>query len=331
VATNSLGTYTTGRQQLYKVSVMPSFTQGQAYGKAIVGTSRNVWGKTWGGVAPYTYQFDFGDGTTASGAVTDTDYIQTTKTYSTAGSKNYTLKITDANGSVCTRSGVIRALSVSSLADRVHLAMEKGLVYFYRNPTVIDTDQVYYNWSTKALTDEHTVGTTGMALLAFVEHDHLPDEDAVEEIYAPLTYRVRNTLLGLASTHTISNHSNGIAVQTSDINANGIGIKFIGKTYADSIAAMAVALSLRSETQAKALQVPYGARKNLQTMYSFVQDCSEQFLWSMGDGTLRGAFEYSTTSAQQNRYDGSAQQWPALALGAARDRLGVSFPQWAHD
>ena len=330
VATNSLGTYTTGSQQLYKVSVMPSYTQGQAYGKAIAGTTRDVWGKTWDGVSPYTYQFDFGDGTSASGAVTNTDYIKTTKSYSSAGSKTYTLKITDANGSVCTRSGVIRVLSVSSFADRVHLAMEKGLVYFYLSPTVIDTDQVYYNWSTNALTDEHTVGTTGLALAAFADHDHLPDEDAVEEIYASLTYRIRNTLLGLASQQTISNHSNGIAVQVSDTNANGKGIIFTGRTYADGIAAMAVALSLRNETQAKALLVPYGARKNLQTMYSFLQDCTDQFLWALGDGTARGAFGYTTTTTSQN-FDGSTQQWPALALGAARDRLGISFPQWALD
>jgi hypothetical protein len=277
---------------------MPSYAQGQAYGKAVAGTARDVWGKTWGGVAPYTYQFDFGDGTSASGAVTDTNYIKTTKSYSSAGSKNYTLKITDANGSVSTRSGVIRVLSVSALADRVHLAMEKGLVYFYLNPTVIDADRVYYNWSTRGLEDEHTVGTTGLALAAFAEHDHLPDEDAVEEIYAPLTYRIRNTLLNLASSTTISNHSNGLAVQTSDINANGKGVKFIGMVYADSIAAMAVALSLRSETQAKALNVPYGPLRNLQTMHSFVQDSTEQLLWSMGDGTsLRGAFEYYTTNA----------------------------------
>jgi hypothetical protein len=331
VATNSLGTYTTGSQQLYKVSVMPSYAQGQAYGKAITGTARDVWGKTWGGVAPYTYQFDFGDGTSASGAVTDTDYIKTTKSYSSAGSKNYTLKITDANGSVSTRSGVIRVLSVSALADRVHLAMEKGLVYFYRTPSVTDADRVYYNWSTRGITDEHTVGTTGLALAAFAEHDHLPDEDAVEEIYAPLTYRIRNTLLSLASTQNISNHSNGIAVQVSDSNANGKGIIFIGRTYADGIAAMAVALSLRSETQAKALNVPYGPLKDLRTMYSFVQDCTDQLLWSMGDGSLRGAYEYGTTGQSQPRYDGSAQQWPALAAGAARDRLGISFPQWALD
>jgi hypothetical protein len=209
--------------------------------------------------------------------------------------------------------------------------MEKGLVYLYRNPSVTDVDRVYYDWGAYALTNEHTVGTTGLALAAFAEHDHLPDEDAVEEIYAPLTYRIRNTLLNLASSTTISNHSNGLAVQTSDINANGKGVKFIGMVYADSIAAMAVALSLRSETQAKALNVPYGPLRNLQTMHSFVQDSTEQLLWSMGDGTsLRGAFEYYTTNANQPRYDGSAQQWPALALGAARDRLGVSFPQWAH-
>ncbi len=329
VVTNSLGTYTSGSQQLYKVSVMPSYTQGQAYGKAITGASRDVWGKTWGGVAPYNYQFDYGDGTSASGAVTDPDYIKTTKSYTSAGSKNYTLKITDANGSVCTRSGVIRVLSVSALADRVHLAMEKGLVYLYQNPTVTDADRVYYKWGTYALTNEHTVGTTGMALLAFVEHDHLPDEDAVEEIYAPLTYRIRNTLFGYASTRNISNHSNGIAVQTSDSNANGKGIIYIGESYADSIATMAMVLSVRNESQAKALNVPYGPLKDLRTIYTFVQDNIDQLLWAMGDGSFRGAYVYSTTTQSQPRYDGSVQQWPALAAGAARDRLGISFPQWA--
>jgi hypothetical protein len=329
VATNSFGTVTTGSQQLYKVSVMPSYAQGQAYGKAVAGTARNVWGKTWGGVAPYTYQFDFGDGTSANGSVTDTDYILTTKSYSSAGSKNYSLKITDANGSVCTRSGVIRVLSVAALADRVHLAMEKGLVYLYRNSTVKDDDRLYYTWPNYAYDNEHVVGATGFALLAFEEHDHLPDEDAVEEIYAPLIYRVRNSLLGLATVRNISNHSNGLAVQVSDANANGKGISYIGISYPDSIATMALTLSVRNESQAKALNVPYGAFKDIRTMHSLVQDSIDQLLWSMGDHHLRGAYEYSTLSSQQNRYDGSAQQWPALAAGAARDRLGISFPQWA--
>ena len=98
----------------------------------------------------------------------------------------------------------------------------------------------------------------------------MPDEDSVEEIYAPLIYTVRNYLLNLATTHVLNQHSNGIAVQDTDSNDNTIGISFIGKTYADSIAAMAVALSLRNEAQANALQVPFGPRMNLQSMYSFI-------------------------------------------------------------
>ena len=331
VATNSSGTYTTGTQQLYKVSVMASYSQGLHYGKMVMNTARDVWGRVWGGVAPYTYVFDFGDGTTASGSVTDTDYIQATKTYTTAGSKNYTLKLTDANGSVCSRSGVIRVLAASTVADRAHMAMEKGLVYFYRNPTVIDADRKYWNWGSSSITDQHTVGTTGMGLAAFAENEHLPDEDAVEEIYAPLTYSVRNYLLNLATTQVLNQHSNGIAVQDTDSNDNTLGISFIGATYADSIAAMAIGLSLRNEAQAKALLVPFGPRMNLQSMYSFIQDCTDQFLWALGDGpSYRGAFRYNTRTTSQT-YDGSTQQWPALAVGVARDRLGISFPLWALD
>ena len=156
IATNSAGTNTTAGKQLYYVSVMPSYSQGVHYGKVVINTPRDVWGRVWGGTAPYTYVLDFGDGTSTSGSVTDTDFIQSTHTYTTAGSKNYTLKLTDANGSVCSRSGVIRVLGASTVADRAHFAMEKGLVYFYRNPTVIDADRKY--WDVDGDGTERTVG-----------------------------------------------------------------------------------------------------------------------------------------------------------------------------
>ena len=38
-----------------RVAVMPSFTQNQTYGNAEIGKPVAVWGRAWGGTAPYSY------------------------------------------------------------------------------------------------------------------------------------------------------------------------------------------------------------------------------------------------------------------------------------
>lgn len=327
-ATNASGTTNSPAQKIFKVAVMPSYAQGVKYGKVLLGGARNVWGKVWGGTAPYTYEFDYGDGTTATGNVANANYIQTNKTYASSGTKRYTLKVTDASGHVAARSGTIRVLPYQSTADRVDMAIEKGLVYLYNSHTQLDADRVFWTWVNN-INNGHDVGTTGLSLLAFIEQEHGPAEDAVDEVYAPLLKRARNTLLGKLVEMSIGNHSDGLAVRDVDLNDNGKGM-FVNvneSTYAGSIGMMALIMSMKNRAEAEAATLGYGPFA-ARTYWSVLTDMADQLLFSQGDGGLRGAYDYEINRAQQGRYDGSAQQWPSLALGALRDRLGYEIPTW---
>lgn len=336
-ATNSGGTTLSAIQRIFKVAVMPSYNQGPKYAKVMVGASRNVWGRVWGGTAPYTYSFDYGDGSAlVTGSVTNVNYVQTDKIYATAGTKRFTLKITDASGSVSARSGTIRVLPYQSTADRVDMAIEKGLVYLYRNPTTSTVDpanRIYWQWG-QAEGHEFSIGTTGVALLAFAENEHLPAEDPVEEIYAPTATRARNFLLGSAKEINITNHTDGIEVRDSDSNDNGKGVHFFGTgghiTYSSNQAAIALIMSVRNETEAKSFLVPHGPLAGTRTYYELIRDVCDNLLWAQGDGAVRGAFRYDLATTNQT-YDASTMQWPSLAIGAARDRLGITMPAWFNE
>lgn len=339
VAVNSVNTATSAARQIFKVAVMPSHSQGVKYGKVLVGTSRNVWGRVWGGTAPYTYQINFGDGSApASGAVSDTSYIQADKTYATSGIKRFTLTVTDASGNISARRGTIRVLPDQTTADRVDMAIEKGLVYLYRNKTDSTEDaanRIYWRWGNLGENHSRNIGSTGAALLAFAENEHLPSEDAVEEIYAPLATKARNYLLAYAVEHSITNHSDGVSVRNSDTNGNGKGVYFLGQggyeCYSSCHASLAMIMSLRDSAEAQSTQVAHGPLAGTRTFHVLIQDIVDQLLWAQGDGAYRGNFEYPLNVASRTRWDASAIQWPSLVMGAATDRLELAVPQWFHD
>ena len=184
-------------QAQLKVSVMPSHSQSANYGKAAINQAITVWGRTWGGTGAQTYVLDFGDGTaTATGSVTNANYIGASHVYTTGGLKTFTLTVTDSTATSVSRSGVIRVIAGPVHADRVHMAIEKGLLNLYQNYTVVDVDRIYwYNPLSAGHTTDYGAGATSSAILAFEENDHLPGENDVEEIYAETIRRGLNTFL----------------------------------------------------------------------------------------------------------------------------------------
>jgi hypothetical protein len=90
---------------------------------------------------------------------------------------------------------------------------------------------------------------------------------------------------------------------------------------------MAIILAKRNAAEASASTIPYGPFAGVNYL-TFVQDLVDQMHWTQGDGTYRGGFGYSVTTASQSRFDGSSQQWPALMLLAAEERLGIHTPTW---
>jgi|GEM_PF-3109667 len=321
-------------QSILKVSVMPSNSQSSSYAKAGLNETIAIWGRTWGGIGALTYNLNFGDGTAAAtGSVTNANYISASHTYTTGGLKTFTLTVTDSTAATISRSGTLRVIATPLHSDRVHMAINKGLMYLYQNYTVTDANRIYWSWGANTPGGYYVVGATSASILAFEENDHLPGEDDVEEIYAETLRRGLNTLFGLATAYNIgaAQHSDGIAVRDTDMNDNGRGIYLNTSgghgAYATPFAGMAIILAKRNAAEAQASTVPYGpfAGTNYNT---FVQDMVDQMHWSQGDGTYRGGYEYSVTTASPPRYDGSSQQWPALMLLAAKERLNIQSPQW---
>lgn len=321
-----------------KVSMMPSHTQSQVYANTALNAAITVWGRTWNGTAPYTYTLDYGDGTAAaSGTASDPNFIGFSHTYTSAGLKTVTLTVTDSTGASTSKTALIRVLVSPTHQERVQMAIEKGKLNLYQNRTVIDADRVYWiNPMGSGHTTTYGIGSTSAAILAFEENDHLPDEDDEEDVYAETVRRGLNTLFGQATSYNIgaAQHTDGIAVRDTDSNDNNRGIYFTGSgghlTYSTPFAAMAIILAKKNGAAAQAATVPYGTFSGTNYL-EFVKDIADQMLWCQGDGSVRGAWEYSVTTASQSRYDGSAQQWPTLMMLAAKDRLGIETPQWALD
>jgi len=322
-------------QAQLKVSVMPSHSQSSSYAKVGLNEAINVWGRTWGGTGAQTYTLDFGDGTApATGSVTNANYIGASHVYTTGGLKTFTLTVTDSTSTSVSRSGVIRVIAAPVHADRVHMAIEKGLLNLYQNYTVVDASRIYWiNPISPGNTTDYGVGATAAAILAFEENDHLPGEDDVEEIYAETLRRGLNTFFAQATPFNIgaAQHSDGIAMRDTDMNDNGRGIYFTlsggHAAYSNPFAGMAIILAKRNAAEASASTIPYGPFAGVNYL-TFVQDLADQLHWTQGDGSYRGGFGYEVTTASQGRFDGSSQQWPALMLLAAEERLGVHTPQW---
>jgi hypothetical protein len=336
VATNSLNTTTSSGLALLKVAMMPSYAQNPTYANALINTSINVWGRVWGGTAPFTYRMSYGDGTAdTTGTVSNVKYITAPHTFTTAGSKTVTLTVTDSTGASSSRSSVVRVLPTADLDERSNIAIEKALVYLYNSALELNTDRIYWYQSNS----DYGFGTTGACVLSFEEQGHLPGNDSVEWVYTDTVRRGLNFLLGVGAgtnygaLQNIADHTDGIAVRDVDEDNDGKGAYLWNGghgTYVNSFAGMAVIFAYRNPAAAQASIIPSGPFINM-SYYDVVIDLLDTFRWSMGDGAVRGGYEYTVTAATGSRYDGSSQQWPVLCYKAALDRLKITPPTWYLD
>ncbi len=305
------------------VSVMPSYQQSTSYANAELNQPIMVWGRTWGGASPYTYDLDFGDGSSVQGTVTDPSFIGQEHTYTSSGSKTMTLTVTDNGGHTDTRSAEIKVINGPSFDERVNMAIEKGLIWLYRNQRTLDQDRSYW-YSTSS---EHGMGATGASAMSFEENGHLATNDYVADIYAETVQKALNFLL------TNSGGTVGISTQSSgdpDLDGDGIGAYITHHTYANGFAGMALVLAHRTASDAQNEIIDMGPFSGW-SYYELVGDMLDLMSYNMGDDNYRGAYSYGATSSSDNRYDGSAQQWPALFCKAAIDRWQLSPPQWMID
>lgn len=204
-----------GASAQVKVAVMPSYSQSQNYGNVAINEAVTVWGRTWGGTAPYNYTLDFGDGSAAaSGTASDPKFISASHTYASAGLKTVTLTVTDSASNTKSKTATLRVLLTPTHQERVNMAIEKGLLYLYQNQTLPGGEKAYWDG-----TGEYPMGSNGAALLAFEENGHLPGNDYESDVYAETVQRGINYIASLGVAYTISNQP--AAIQTQMATAEG--------------------------------------------------------------------------------------------------------------
>jgi len=309
--------------------MMPSYSQHSTYANAVVNEPISVWGRAWSGAQPLSYSFDFGDGSSPSnGVASDPTFIGVQHIYTAGGSKTATMTITDAWGRSVLRQTVIRVFLTPTHDTRVNMAIEKGLLWIYRNQTAADTNKSCWVHSNGG---EYTEGSSAFALNAFQENGHWAYNNYEADAYAETVKKGLNWILdnGNGSIVDISSHDDGTGtVQNPDSNGNGKGVYFHSLTYANAAVFMSLILSQPNATAASNTIVTSGVFAGT-NLFNLLVDACDQFGYCQGDTTSAniGAWRYDMTGPNNN-YDGSAQQWAALALMAARDAWGIQPTGW---
>ncbi len=266
-------------------------------------TALTIWGNVTSGTPPYTYEWNFGDGSPVqSGAVTDPRYIAVTHSYATMGPKYATLTVTDA--ALLSDADVVRIDVVPRDWDsRVNLAIEKGLRWLYLH------NYGYIGWQGWGAEGQYKVGAFGMEVMAFANRGHSPFDDSDEDIYADYVKQGLDIITSYAYTQSISVQLYG----DPDSDGDGIGIGFSNGTrpsYEVGIAIMAiVACNVPDSTAATGPAGVVG-----ETYNDIVVDAIDWLAFAQNDYGGRGGWRYY---ANYGNSDNSVTQWPAIGMEAA--------------
>ncbi len=322
--------YSKGSKGPLRVNVMPDgIYRPQSYENtayAWPGKELTIWGNVHGGTPPYTYVWDFGDGTPpASGSVSDPPhfrYIAVIHSYSTMGPKYATLTVTDKNGNW--DSDVVRIDVVpQTLEIEVNAAIENGLRWLYRNQ---------YSggyWRSYWPRHYYYLSPTALAVLAFENRGHFPTNDIDEDIYAETVQS------GLAY---IFNHAYTCSIDTQecfnpDTDGDEIGIYFDdgdhyfrGQMYNQGIAMMAVVGSGDPSLVASSTSSP---DVDGHTYGEIIVDAVDYCAWAQNDPPFnaRGGWRYKPNYGYYPyTSDNSVSQWPAIGLEAAESEWNICAP-----
>lgn len=275
-------------------------------------TSIVVWGNVSGGAGPYTYVWDFGDGTPqASGAVTDERYIAVNHTYATTGPKFATLVVTDA--ALASDTDIVRIDVVPADMDaRISLAIERGLRWLYlQNYNSI-------GWRGWGAEGQYRAGTFGMEALAFMNRGHFQYNDPDRDIYAEHVGKGLKIMLSRAFVTNIAAQPAG----NPDSDGDGKGIGFSDGTrplYETGIALMVLAGTGTPDAIADT-----GVAGVIgETYRRIAQQTIDYIAWAQhNSGSMRGGWRYTPDGGSDN----SVVQWPAIGMQAAEKEWGLTIP-----
>jgi len=275
-------------------------------------TSIVVWGNVTGGTAPYTYVWDFGDGTAqASGSVADVRYIAVNHTYATTGPKYATLVITD--GTLAADTDIVRIDVVPVDMDvRINLAIERGMRWLYlQNLNAI-------SWRGWGAEGQYRAATFGMEALAFMNRGHYPTNDADRDIYAEHVQNALNIMLSRMSMVNISAQASG----NPDTDGDGKGIAFSDGTRPLYETGIALMVLVGTGTPDKvATSRPAAVIDS--TYRRIAQQAIDYLAFAQENGSGRGGWRYTPNYGSS---DNSVAQWPTIGLQAAEKEWGLTIP-----
>ncbi len=260
----------------------------------------------------------------------DTEFIKVDHTYTTGGSKTVTLSVTDSAGNTASRSAVIRVLVSPTHDERVNMAIEKGLIYLYRNQqkyTAGGGTPVSFWYQNSG---EYGNATTGAAIQCFAENGHLANNNPATDIYAATVKRGALHLVTRGYNIAIGAQPDG----NPDSNGNGRGIyEDSAQSYSQGFTMMGITNAFKDAADAAATPIPAGlwvgggiTPANFKVLIEDYLDCLS---WSQGDSGFKGwHYPVNTASSGNGGFDGSTHQWPIIAILTAKERWGINPPGW---
>ncbi len=282
---------------------------------AWVGRELPVWGSVTGGIAPYDYVWDFGDGTQpARGDVADARHILAPHTYSVAGTYIARLMVTDGSVPAQVESATV-PITVAPQADldvKVSAAIQDGLRFLYLNQ---QTDGA---WEAGPYGGHAYAAGAGIGALAFEEQGYRAQDGG---IYAQTVRRALEYVVASARALTINDGKS----DTHNGNGQGFGFHMINTpgdiqraAYETGIAMMAVVLSGDPDAVIAA-----GALQGKTYRYAVEEavDWCAFVQTTAADGL--GGWRYYKNYGKS---DNSCTQWPAIGLEAAETLWGIQAP-----
>jgi hypothetical protein len=292
------------------------------------GNELQLWGNVSydGDPSLLTYTWNFGDGTTATGPVTNLDNVAATHTYATEGTPIATLTVSDGTTSA---SSTVNIAVVPHNADvDKNLAIQRGLknLYLSRTPNNVNGCGTYY-W----YTNSYYGAETGLAVLSFEDYGHRASNDHIKDIYADTVQGGLDAIFADLQSQSASANP----PLDSDLNSNGKSLyasQSYGSMYTQGTITMALA--------------------NTSTPAAIVSSCGSPSVQGMSyKDVLTDLVDYIAFAQQEEGYgvggwryyanygssDNSVTQWPVLGLVAAEGSpwnisppsfVKVRLPQW---
>ena len=266
--------------------------------------------------APVSYVWDFGDGTSESGTVTDPYVIEARHTYTGSVGTLFiaTLTVTDSSGLIGQDTYTLE-IKADEHQTRVDAAIDEGLWYLHKSMIRYSQDgQDFGRWL-----DWYNASTSASAIHAFEDKSHLPDGDLMEDPYVETVRRGINNMLSYMYPITVTNGF--------DRNGNGylLGCNDGHAIYEPGMVMMALVASENRYRVATAGDPDYVQGR---TYGDIIEDMVEYLAYAQNDNPPNNSgWRYNPNDLSS---DNSVTQWPVLGLQSA-ERWDIIAPEPVKD